>query len=415
MKILSISFKDIQVILKDRGAIIWLFVLPLVFIIIFTSLFTASQAGSEKDNRIPLPVLNLDTDGEASQDLISRLQSAGGVDTSLIDQTQANEGIASKKITDLLVIPNGFSKTIEGSQPASLELDSADASSTNTQSLLLILNGVTRDMALETQLIASLKQMGEMQASAPSEFQVFTSDRLVNQARTQFTQSRTTPLVVINEKLPSSLQKREADLNPIQLSVPGFTILFAFLAAQATAKAIYDEKKIGSFRRLLAAPLSKFAILTGKLLPNFIIVLIQIVVIFSVSAILLPLMGMNRLTFGNDPLALVVASLVIAFCSTSLGIVIAAVAHTEGQIGGISSMILWVMGFLGGAIIPISLFNNAVFNTVGSFVPQSWAVKTFQDILVRGYTLTQILPSLGILLVFSVVFFAFGLWRFDFD
>lgn len=415
MKMISITFKDIQVFLKDRGALIWLFVLPLVFIIIFTSLYTASQAGNAKDNLIPLPVLNFDINGAASQDLISRLQSTGGLDVRVVDQTQADDGIASKKITNLLIIPSGFSLVIEASQPAILELDSANANSTDTQSLLLIINGVTRDMALETQLIASLKQMGEMQASAPPEFQVFTSDRLVNQARTQFAQSKITPLVVINEKLPSSLQKREADLNPIQLSVPGFTILFAFLAAQNTARAIYDEKKVGSFRRLLAAPLSKFTILTGKLLPNFIIVLIQIVVIFSVSAVLLPLMGMNRLTFGNDPLALIVASLVIALCSTSLGIVIAALAHTEGQIGGISSLILWVMGFLGGAVIPISIFNNAVFNTVGSFVPQSWAVKTFQDVLVRGYTLAQILPSLGILLAFSVVFFAFGLWRFDFD
>jgi ABC-type multidrug transport system permease subunit len=73
-----------------------------------------------------------------------------------------------------------------------------------------------------------------------------------------------------------------------------------------------------------------------------------------------------------------------------------------------------VMGFLGGAIIPVSMVDNIIFNTLGNLVPHKWAIDALQDLLVRGYGLTEILPGLGILLCFSVVFFTFGLWRFEY-
>jgi ABC-2 type transport system permease protein len=98
--------------------------------------------------------------------------------------------------------------------------------------------------------------------------------------------------------------------------VPGYTVLFVFLTAQATASSIYREKKEGSFRRLMAAPVHKAAMLVGKMLPNFVTGLIQIAVIFAISIFVLPLMGLERLTLGNDPLALVLVSLLLALCST---------------------------------------------------------------------------------------------------
>jgi ABC-2 type transport system permease protein len=103
-----------------------------------------------------------------------------------------------------------------------------------------------------------------------------------------------------------------------------------------------------------------------------------------------------------------------ALCSTSLGILIAALAHTESQISGGSQLVLWITGLLGGCIVPLAIFNNQLLNTVSKLVPQSWALNGLLDLMVRGYGLQEVLPELGALLVFSLVFFAIGLWRFDF-
>ena len=77
--------------------------------------------------------------------------------------------------------------------------------------------------------------------------------------------------------------REETELSFAELAVPSMTVLFVFLTAQTTAQSIYDEKKIGSFRRLLAAPIGKGGLLSGKMLPNFLVVLIQVIVIFGVA------------------------------------------------------------------------------------------------------------------------------------
>ncbi len=150
------------------------------------------------------------------------------------------------------------------------------------------------------------------------------------------------------------------------------------------------------------------------MIPNFIMGLVQIAVIFAVSVFILPAMGMDRLTLGEDPLALVVVSLAIAFCSTGMGIFIAAIARTEGQIGGVAAMLLWTMGAVGGCLFPPFLLGG-ILDIVGKVAPHYWAVRAYQDLLVRGRVLTDVLPEIQALLVFGVVFFAIGLWRFEFE
>lgn len=413
MKLLAISLKDIKLALQDRGVIIQLFVLPLVFILIFTSLFAMMQGPADGDTRAELVVINLDQ-GEAAKAFLDGLTASGGVRVVEMTAEQAQIAYDKRTITRFLTIPAGFSDAVGAMQPAQVEFSALDVQNTNVQSLLMVIDGVARDISLQAYILESLRQFAKMQEALPDEFRGFTAEMLEKQARDQFASSAEQPLVVIKSKYPANIKQTEENMSMVQISVSGFTVLFVFFAAQVTARSIYEEKKVGSFRRLMAAPISKFELLAGKLLPNMIIVIIQVLVIFGVSMLLLPLLGLPRLSLGNDPLALALAVLVVAICSTSLGIVVAALAHTEAQIGGIASLILWVFGFLGGAIVPTFLFNNFIFSTLGNFVPQFWGVKAFQDILIRGYGLAEMYPSLLILLGFSLAFLAFGLWRFEY-
>jgi ABC-2 type transport system permease protein len=104
----------------------------------------------------------------------------------------------------------------------------------------------------------------------------------------------------------------------------------------------------------------------------------------------------------------------IALCCTTLGLLIAAVARTEAQIGGIAALVLWVLGFLGGAFIPLFLINESMA-TLGQVTPHYWAVTGFYDLLTRGQGLGAILDSILVLLGFSAVFFVVGAWRFEWD
>ncbi len=415
MKILSIALKDLRIFFKDPGYWIYLVALPLIFIQLFTALFSASVGETESQERARLVVVNQDAGGVEAEKFLHELDVNAGIDVIPATLDEAQDDFRDTRITTYLVIPQDFTAKIQSGEQAKIEVIALDAQSLNIQSLRMLIDGVANDMMLEISILDSLKQFAEMQASAPEEFQVYDIETLTAQAKSQLESSHQRPLVNIEEEYPREESIAEGDFSMAQFSVPGFAVLFAFLVAQATARSIYDEKKTGSFRRLLAAPLAKFQLLSGKLLPNLLIVLFQIGLIFAASVLILPLTGMERLSLGQSPGALVAVSFCVALCSTSLGILIAAIARTEAQIGGFSALLLWLMGFLGGTMVPLDIMSSPLLTTISKFVPQSHAVEAYKDILVRGAGFTDILPALGILLGFSLLFFAVGLWRFDFD
>ena len=414
MNVLSIAYKDFLILLKDRGAIIQLFLLPLLFIVVYSAVAAGFEAEDE-DRRILLPVIDLDG-GQEAKTLIKGLENAGGVQLELFEMDDAEQKLEKNEIARYLTIPAGFSEGISEGRTMTLRLlNHPDADSEQTEAVRLVIEGAAQDIALENQVLASLQQMGAMQANAPQEYQeAFAVEKLVAQAQDQFEQAEDRVLVSINQSVPGQESEKEDLLGTAEVAVPGFTVLFVFLTAQTTARSIYDEKKVGSFRRLLAAPISKASLLAGKVLPNFITALIKASVIFIFGAFGLGLLGLTPVELGKDPFALMIAVILIALCSSSLGIVIAAIARTENQIGGLSTLLLWGLGTLGGSIIPFFILE-AMLGPIPLVLPHYWANRALDNIMVRGMMVADVSLELVVLLGFTLVFFLVGLWRFDFD
>ncbi len=415
MKIISIAWKDIKVFFKEPGYLIYLIVLPLVFIQLFTALFSASVGSTDDTNQISLAVVNLDPNGAQADVLLEGLEKTGTIKLIPVSLEDAESDFRDTRIDRYLTIPANFTQKFEAGEKVAVTLTALDTQSMTIQTLRMSTYGVVNNMLLENSILDSLKQFSEMQSSLPPDSLMNDYETLTAQAKSQFASSNQRPLIDVRVKYPQTEATEDQDFSMVQFAVPGFTVLFAFLVSQATARSIYDEKKNGSFRRLMAAPLSKLQLLAGKLLPNFLVVLFQILVIFLTSIILMPLMGMDRLSLGQSPLTLLAISASVALCSTSLGILIAAIAKTEAQIGGVSALFLWMMGFLGGTMVPLDVMNNNMLNSISKFVPHSHAVGAYKAVLSMGADFNAVLPALGILLGFSLVFFAIGLWRFDFD
>jgi ABC-2 type transport system permease protein len=410
---LNISRKDIRILSKDRGTLLYLFVVPIVFILAFSG--AAGGGGDPKEETITLPVVNLDAGSDASRALLDALDQGGGIECKLYDEAQAKALLDKGDINRVLTIPANYAADVQAGQPATLHLvNHADANTAKSEAVRRVVAGVAADLSLQSQLIASFRQMADMEAAASPEQQAFTADIMIEQAQSQFARSRTEPLLSVQESWPEHLLKEdEEDINPISVLVPGFAVLFIFLTAQTTAQSIFEEKKVGSFRRLLAAPVSKATILGGKVTPNFFTGLAQIVVLFGAGILIFPLLGFDRLTLGNDPLALFLVCLIVLLCSMSLGVLIAAIARTEGQISGLSSVVLWAFGFAG--ILLAQMPSTELLDTISQVIPHYWANAAFTDLLVRGQGLADIVPSILALLGFTVAFFAIGLWRFDFN
>ena len=413
MKSLSIALKDLQIMLKERGELLQLFLLPLIFIIVFSGALGA-LGGSEETQRLPLPVVDLDG-GEAAQVLLDGLDAAGGLQTKHYDQADAQSQLESNDINRMLIIPADFTTVTSQGELAELTLIShPNADLQETEAVRLVIVGVASEMSLENQILASLRQMGDMQANAPEEYQVFTTDRVISQARSQFETAQARPLIEVIETVPAQEGERPLVESIGLVAVSGIAVLFVFGTAQVTARSIYDEKKIGSFRRLLAAPMSKSSLLSGKMLPNIIVGMIQFTVIFAFGVFGLKLFGLNAPTLGNEPLSVVLVCFVICLCSTAFGILIAAIARTENQIGGITSLLVWGLGIVGGAFIPIA-FLDQFLGPVVKVIPQYWANRALSSLMLRDLGLADVTTEILVLLGFTLLFFIIGLWRFDFD
>jgi ABC-2 type transport system permease protein len=360
-------------------------------------------------------VVDLDG-GDAAKALIDGLQAAGGVRVEpYTNQAEATTLLKDRKIDRALIVPSGLGDDLAAGRTVTLRLvNHPDANAEQTEAVRLVVDGVARDMALEGQILAALQQMGEMQAGESAEYQqAFGVEKTQAQARSQFDQAQARPLVEVKQTVPAQPEQPVKLSSMAEVAVPGMLVLFAFLTAQTTARSIYDEKKIGSFRRLLSAPLSKAALLAGKMLPNFIIALLQAVVILAFGVIGLQALGLKPISLGNDPLALMLVIVLLALCSSALGILIAAIARTESQISGFGTLAMWGMGIIGGSIVPIFILER--FGLLPRLVPHYWANTALDNLLVRGLGLADVSTDLLALLGFTVLFFVIGLWKFDFD
>jgi ABC-2 type transport system permease protein len=125
-------------------------------------------------------------------------------------------------------------------------------------------------------------------------------------------------------------------------------------------------------------------------------------------------MGAPRLAIGAHPFALVAITVAASLAASGLGLLIAALARTTEQIGGLASMLVVTMAALGGVMVPRMAMPQSM-QTVGLLTPHAWALTAYQDVLVRGAGLVSVLPAVGALLGFASLFFAVALVKFRWD
>jgi ABC-2 type transport system permease protein len=415
MKALSVALKDFQIFTKDIGSIFYLFIMPVLFIMLFAGLGAASESAG--DEAMLLPVVNLDPSGRASGQMVQILMEDDRVEIVEYEEAQARQELSQAEIWYALFIPVNFSSDLSADRKVSVTLvmhPNHDPVGTGT--IERVIQSAARDMMLSDYLYDSLDQLRIMQAAMPYAERYYTEKRISLQVEKQKKTAEERPLVAVEQTTPVDTEDEQVEIPNLGQTVSvGFAVLFVFLASQNAAQSIFREKRQGSFRRLLAAPISKLELMSGKLLPNLIMTLVQIAIIFLlVGLVLLPIMSIPALNLSSDPLGLVLTSILAGLCSTSLGLLLAAIARTEGQLGGISGGLLWVAGILGGAVVPLFLFPEFMLQ-VAKFIPHYWAVQAYYGLILRGETLAQLWPNLLALLGFTVVFFIVGLWRFEFD
>jgi ABC-2 type transport system permease protein len=123
-------------------------------------------------------------------------------------------------------------------------------------------------------------------------------------------------------------------------------------------------------------------------------------------------------TTGFDVLGLLAPGMALMFLmyTASYGgrTLLGAFVKTEKQAGGISILVGMVMALLGGCWYPLELFPHYIRNVV-NVLPTTWAMQGMIDIILGGGNLGAIMPEVGVLLGFAVLFFGMGILRFRYE
>src|SRR6266852_2484062 len=189
--------------------------------------------------------------------------------------------------------------------------------------------------------------------------------------------------------------------------VPGYAIFFALFGINAVAGTILQEKEDGTFRRLLIAPVQRYALLGGKLLAQFILTLTQLAVLFTIGYFAF------HLDIGSWPavLALLVCT---SFAATGLGILLVSVVKTRRQLNPIVTLVVLITSAIGGAWWPLFL-EPQWMQSIAKLGLTAWAMEGLNSIMILGKDFTQVLPDILGLLAYGIICFVVAMRFFRFE
>ncbi|HUS26937.1 MAG TPA: ABC transporter permease [Kofleriaceae bacterium] len=192
-----------------------------------------------------------------------------------------------------------------------------------------------------------------------------------------------------------------------QVVVPGNSVLFGFLIALTCAMSFSEERRTGTWRRLLASPAPMWTLLVGKLLPYIILGSLQVGLLLVVGAL-----GFGMKVTGSIP-ALALLTISVACCATTLGLAIAAFSTTEKQISSLGSVLILTMGLLGGCMVPRMLMPP-LMQTIGLAVPHGWALDGYNKLIVGGGGFADVAKNVAAVFGFALLFGVIGVKRYRF-
>ncbi|MBF0196679.1 MAG: ABC transporter permease [Planctomycetes bacterium] len=401
--------KEFKLLIRDRQSLLLLFLMP-VSLILVISLALKDVHGKMVSNRVKLEIVDHD------------------------------ESLLSKKFIETLKKTNSC-RIVEGGDERKQALVTIKKGFANTSSLLI--QPLALDLEEDVMLNSGNATMDEMEVSENSELDgvlVFVAEPSLEQVyRHLIRHSLNTALIsciVENEleteafssdssvqsDLTSSLEtvikegsgKRQAIPTPLQQTVPAWAIFSMFFIIIPLSNSLITERKNSLLQRLRTYPISSVRIILGKLMPYYCVTLMQFFLMILFGFFIGPILGVPKLELGAHPLTLLPITLCVGLTATSFGIMIANLAKTFEQASAVGPFAVVIMAMMGGIMIPIFVMPDFM-QTLAQVSPLYWSLEAYHCVFISEGSLIDVLPGLGVLLIFSMIFFMIGIVSFRWE
>lgn len=405
-KILAIAFNSLKVAFRDKGNLVWLIIMPIVWT---TLIGTMSTPGSE-DEKIPVGFLNSDRGiyGEVFAETLRKEESIKIIAVVEDDEEKMTNLVKDSKLSVGLIIPGNFSEKLRTGEPVVIDiLKSERSSSYFLEEIIDKAAGRISIGALAANF--TIEKISERRAVLEEE--ILTDDKKRIWEKT-FKQAdaffEPAPSVGV-EYVVLSVEKRDENI-PLGMDVssPGFAVMFVMMGVCFAGVAMAQERHHMTLARLLTTPTERFSIISGKMLGFFLLGFIQFLILILFGQLIL------KVNWGNLPLGVLLIVVSYVFSVTGIGTLLSVIVRTSAQAGAFAVLISMVTSMLGGTWWPIEIVPKFM-QTIARFTPQYWAINGFNKIITRGLGMIEILPNFYVLLAISIVSLLLAIRFFRFE
>lgn len=356
---------DIKRLFRDKVAIFFVFVFPLIFLLIFGSIF---RGGNDVSFKIGL--LN-NSDTAFAKQFVGQMEKNKifKIDESVTDMDAAKEKMNRGQIDAVIVLPESF-----GAVQPEHEYPSGTATVLYSQS------NATAGTTLGSIMEGVFKDINEKLVPSVQPFTV-ESESTATKGLTQFDYTFS--------------------------GILGFTLLSLGIFGPTT---VFPRlKQRGVLRRYHTTTLKVWQYFTGNVISNAGVGLMAAALMFCVA--LLPYFGLNmRGSYLNLAIVLVLGVTMLF----GIGLALGGWAKNENQAAPLAQLVTLPMMFLSGVFFPTFLMPQFLQN-ISQFIPLTPIVDSIRLIITENASLLDLGPQLAVIIGWMVAIYivAFRVFRWE--
>jgi ABC-2 type transport system permease protein len=413
--VVALALKDLLILVRVRAGFFFTFIWPIVVAVMFGLIF-AGQQPQQGTRAVRIVVIDEDNT-DASRAFAERLQASGDFAIEHAPRAQAEDLVRRGQRAAFVVIRPGFglaSSRMFYGEPRQIEIggDPARAAESGMIEGLITKHAMIDMQKMFTQSAESQKMIGDtlnqLEKAPQSSGELAPLSRFLGELQT-----------FLGAPLPPAPPGRgSSDWQPIKIATVPVTrerrgptnayevtfpqgIVWAIIGCvMSFAISIVTERVRGTFVRLQTAPLTRAQVLGGKALACFFTITILQIAIFALGVIVFNVRPSSWLL-----LALACLSATAGFVGFMM--MIASFGKTEQAVAGAGWAMLMPMAMLGGAMVPQFLMP-AWMLTLSNISPIKWAILGIEGAVWRGFSMSEMLMPVAILLAFGAVCFSIG-------
>ena len=417
--------KDLTLYFSNRRALIVTLAAPIAIAAFFGSLF---GGGSHKTpSRVPVAVVDLDRSA-ISKSILAGLSGDASLDVQLLDRDAAIDLVKQGKLRAAVIVPVAFGEQATralfrpGNKPEiAIHFDPSQAM------VMPMVRGMLAQHVMKSVMQSAVSGNSSTMSDLRGDINGSTSlpmdekrDLIGMVDAIERVQKRPSDIAGRgNANLPAFdmpftsvatevTSGKEKKYNAYSHSFAGMSVQFILFMGIDIGIGLLLTRRLGLWKRLRAAPVSKTLLLGSTVASAALIATILMLAIFAAG------MAIFGVRIEGSVAGFFGVVVCFAMLTSSFGLMLAALGNNPEATRGLAIFSTLLMVMLGGAWVPSFVFPEWL-QSLSLFVPPRWAIDGLAAMTWRGLGFEAALAPMGVLLAFSAALFAVAIWRFRWE